>query len=358
MDDGGRQDDGDARGRQVALQAVPAHLGHHARDVLGRLAHPLPRRLLHLDRRARRLPRRRRQEQRPVQRRDGRVVHHVQQVALHRDRLGRLRDGLRAQRAVAAALGRVLEPFSQVPVHLLDLLHVVRVLVGQQHVRAVGRVLGPHAGAAEDAVLHLEDVADEPAQLRLLDAHDGQLALHLDVADEGALGPQHLVVLGQRLDLEVVLDQRGDVEVSGLDPRGPPHPQRDQAVSHEAGPPHALPQLLLPRRHGRLGRVPVEADRVRQRYRDAHPVPRVFGVVGRLVPVRHEQQALDQDQAVRLVIKVVEELLQERESEGRRPTRSAATYTITCIQARCLGSGKAQLTLVREKKALRASLRL
>ena len=41
----------------------------------------------------------------------------------------------------------------------------------------------------------------------------------------------------------------------------------------------------------------------------AHPVPGVFLVIGRLVPVCHEEEGLHEGDAVELVVEVVEDLI-------------------------------------------------
>lgn len=43
-----------------------------------------------------------------------------------------------------------------------------------------------------------------------------------------------------------------------------------------------------------------------QRDGNAHPVPGVFLVIRRLIPVRHEKQRLDEDEPIGIVVKVIE----------------------------------------------------
>lgn len=54
--------------------------------------------------------------------------------------------------------------------------------------------------------------------------------------------------------------------------------------------------------------VPMESDGVGKRNCDAHPVPSVFLVFRRLVPISHEKQRLNKDESVGLVIEVIEDL--------------------------------------------------
>jgi hypothetical protein len=74
-------------------------------------------------------------------------------------------------------------------------------------------------------------------------------------------------------------------------------------------------------------------------------VPGVLLVIGCLIPICHQEQALDEDEAVRLVVEVVEEL--------NLLSEHAHTYNF-----RLFPSPRKELTLVLEKKALLASLRL
>ena len=49
----------------------------------------------------------------------------------------------------------------------------------------------------------------------------------------------------------------------------------------------------------------MQSDRVRQRYRNSHPVMAVLLIVRCLVPVRHQKQSLDERDAINFVVKVV-----------------------------------------------------
>ena len=175
----------------------------------------------------------------------------------------------------------------------------------------LGVVSGAHLVPRDDGVLGLEHPADEGAKLGLGDAQLRELLLDGEVPHGGAVGDGG-VVLGQALDVEVGLLQHGHVKVLVLDPGRAPHAEGDEAVLHEARPPDPLPQLLLPRLHVAPRGVAVQADGVRQADGDAHPVPGVLLVVGALVPERLQQKTLDKDDAVQLVVEVVQELSRQK----------------------------------------------
>ncbi|EPE02967.1 hypothetical protein F503_08844 [Ophiostoma piceae UAMH 11346] len=315
----GRQEDGDARRREVHLEAQTEHLAAHARDAVGRVAHARARELLLLDRQHGRAGRDG-LDPRPVQRRHCRVIHQVKQGALDGNRGAAVLDIARRECGVPARRRQCQQPGAQLCIDLVDdaravaLAVVAHRAVGEQHHGAVVAVAAAVAAAAAaaaravgaDGILLLEHVADEDAQLRLLDTQLSELLLHVEIAHQTALGRQDVDLVWQYGLVKVAGHEHGNVGVFAADALGAAHAERDHAVAHKAAPPQQLAQTLAP--HGLAGgaRVAVQANGVGERDGNAHPVPGVLLVVGGLVPVGHEQEGLDEGEAVGLVVEVVQ----------------------------------------------------
>lgn len=138
-----------------------------------------------------------------MERRDRRVVDHVQEVALDHDSRHAIPDIQTCQGAVLAAGRERVRPFHELCVAVLDVFYVVQLLVGNQHHRTIGRVFGFRIIPYENRVLRLQHATDAKTELGLFNAHLGEFLLHRDVAHQTTFFPDHLDIVGERLDLEV-----------------------------------------------------------------------------------------------------------------------------------------------------------
>ena len=302
VDDDGGEKHGDARGREVSGQVQSVEVLGDVGDLDRGKADLVPGDILQL--RVHRGERDRRKHLRTVERTGRRQVHHLEQGPVRVQNLLRLAEFRGRGRRIPDIGRKIGQPVFQLLIAPANLERLRGRLLGHQH---HGRLHGAAEFVAQDRILGGEDVTDAETQFRLLDEHQRELLL-VTRAPENLRIAHHAHDLGrERLELEIIQGQHGDVTVVVLDAHGTTHAQRDQTIPRVGAPPDAFPHALAAGIHARVGGVAMQADGVGQGQADAHPVPGVLLVVGRLVPIGHQQERLNERNAVHFVVEVIQQ---------------------------------------------------